>query len=193
MHESKDLTVCVRYYRWETVQSPMPDQPLVALDLEAVLANTMRAAFDATDNLDEDEIRGNWDMDDRQFQVYMGVTDALWRHNPLTIDPLEPTIERHVRDIASQCELHIVTKRLHVDSSLLYWLNTHNIEFDNFMSTNTDKWKLDRYDVFVDDNPTMAGNCRLLLRDQPWNQHIDVDTYTDVDRIHSLADVPTYL
>lgn len=165
----------------------------VALDLEAVLADTMNEALSSTDKLDEDAVRGSWDMPERQFQIYLGVTDALWRHNPLSITPVEPGIDKYVEDIADEHEVHIVTGREHVDENLLFWLQKHQIPFESFTSTGEDKWKFEEYDVFIDDNPEMVGECRLLLRDQPWNRHIETEKYKTCDRIYSLAEAIEFL
>lgn len=165
----------------------------VALDLEAVLADTMNAALASTGKLDEEAIRGTWDMPDEQFQIYLGVTDALWRHNPLTINPVEPNVDKHVADISDEHDVHIVTGREHVDENLLLWLETHQIPFDDFISTGRDKWTFEEYDVFIDDNPRMVGECRLLLRDQPWNRDIGTEQYKMCDRIYSLAEALEFL
>lgn len=165
----------------------------VALDLEAVLADTMNEALTSTDKLDESAVRGNWNMPDEQFQIYLGVTDALWRHNPLSISPVEPNIDKYVDDIAEENEVHIVTGRQHVDENLMFWLQRHMISFEDFTSTGKNKWEFEEYDVFIDDNPEMVGECRLLLRDQPWNRHIETAEYKTCDRIHSLAEVVEFL
>jgi len=165
----------------------------VALDLEAVLADTMNAALSSTDTLDEGVISGTWDMPDEQFQIYLGVTDALWRHNPLTINPVEPNIDKHVASISDEHDVHIVTGREHVDENLLLWLETHQIPFDDFISTGRKKWTFEEYDVFIDDNPRMVGECRLLLRDQPWNRDIGTEKYKMCDRIYSLAEAIEFL
>jgi hypothetical protein len=165
----------------------------VALDLESVLADTMSEALTSTDKLDESAVRGNWNMPEEQFQIYLGVTDALWRHNPLSISPVEPSIDRYVDKISDKHEVHVVTGRQHVDESLLLWLENHEITFEQFRSTGENKWTLNEYDVFIDDNPEMVGECRLLLRDQPWNQHIDTTEYKSCDRIYSLAEAVEFL
>jgi hypothetical protein len=165
----------------------------IALYLEAVLADTMNEALVSTDKLDESVVRGSWDMPEEQFQIYLGVTDALWRHDPLSITPVEPNIDRYVDDISDEHEVHIVTGRQHVDENLVYWLEQHAIPYEGFMSCGCDKWEFDEYDVFIDDNPEMVGECRLLLRDQPWNQHIDTSEYKTCDRIYSLAEAMDFL
>jgi hypothetical protein len=166
----------------------------IALDVESVLADSNEAALQSTDKLDRETLLGNWEFDSRTWQVYIGVTDAVWRHNPGMIPPEEPRIDEYVRQMAEGNELHIVTGRMHVDPQVVWWLDEHGIEYEQFISTEKDKYTFDEYDVFIDDNPKMVGECRrLLLRHQPWNADIDTSEYKTVDRIHSLAEAVEYL
>lgn len=164
----------------------------IALDVESVLANTNEAVLQSTDKIDREEIIGEWDMSDEMWQVYCGVSDSVWRHNPQSIPPEEPMLDKYVGDIAKGNELHIVTARQYVDENVVWWLDHHGIEYENFVSTDTPKYELD-YDVYIDDNPQMFGECRLLLRDQPWNQDLPDESCKSCDRIHSLAEAGEFL
>jgi|APHM01.1.fsa_nt_gi hypothetical protein len=166
----------------------------IALDVESVLADTNEAALQATDALDREQLLGEWEFDTRMKQVYMGVSDALWRHEPSAIPPEEPRIGAHVDDIRDKHTVHILTGREHVDANIMWWLREHGVTYESFTSTDKHKGSFDEYDVFIDDNPNMAGSCqRLLIRNQAWNEHIDTDDYLSVDRIHSLAEVLDYV
>lgn len=159
----------------------------VALDLEEVLADTIRESCRSTDKLELEDFQ-NWDLDSYVWQVYMGVSDALWRHDPLSIDPVEPNLSQYVGTMQEGAdELHILTARLHVDDQIALWLDHHNIPYDEIVSTDIPKYELD-YDVYVDDNPSMHGECRLLLRHHPHNAQIDASASKSTDRIHSLSD-----
>ncbi|AGM11389.1 hypothetical protein M199_gp277 [Halogranum tailed virus 1] len=165
----------------------------IALDVESVLADTNEAALQSTDKLDRAELLGEWDLSDHQWQVYMGVTDAVWRHNPQFIPPEEPNLDRYVSELRENNEVHILTAREHVDESIVWWLEEHGIEYDSYTSTGVPKYHFEQFDVFIDDNPDMFGECRLLLRDQPWNAHLDDAGSKSCDRIHSLADAVDFL
>lgn len=164
----------------------------VALDLEEVLADTIHEACQSTDKLSHDDFE-TWDLDDYTWQVYMGVSDALWRHDPLSIEPVEPALSQYVGDIRDSVdELDIVTARMHVDENVRRWLEEYNIPYDELHATSTAKHTLD-YDVFIDDNPEMCGECRLLLRHHPHNSYLDTDEMESVNRIYSLAEVGEFL
>lgn len=166
----------------------------IALDVESVLADSNEAALQSTDKLDRQKLIGEWDLDDYTWQVYMGVTDAVWRHNPQVVPPEEPNLDRYVQQIIDQGhDVDILTARMNVDESIVWWLNEHGIEYDNFISTDTSKYEYSEYDIFIDDNPDMAGECRLLLRDQPWNQDVNAGNMKTCDRICSLAEVLEFL
>ena len=164
----------------------------IALDVESVLANTNEAVLQSTDKIERQELLGEWDLSDEMWQVYSGVSDAVWRHNPQSIPPEEPMIDKHVKEIASGNTLDIVTARQHVDEQMVWWLDSHGIAYRNFISTPDPKWMME-YDLFIDDNPKMFNECRLLLRDQPWNADLNDESSKSCDRIHSLAEVSDFL
>lgn len=164
----------------------------IALDVESVLANTNEAVLQSTEKIDREELIGEWDLDDEMWQIYCGVSDAVWRHNPAIIPPEEPMIDRYVNDMANGNVVDIVTARPHVDEQMVWWLDEHGIEYRNFISIQEPKYTLD-YDLYIDDNPKMFGECRLLLRHQPWNAGIDDSNSKTTDRIHSLAEASEFL
>jgi 5'(3')-deoxyribonucleotidase len=164
----------------------------VALDLEEVLADTISEACNSTDKLDPADFE-MWDLSDYTWQVYAGVSDALWRHDPLSIRRVEKQIGADTQRIKAKVDtLDIVTARLHVDSNISEWLDYHNVAYDEIVSTRTPKYRLD-YDLYIDDNPEMFGNCRLLIRDHPHNWGIDAESSKSCDRIHYLHQTLDYL
>lgn len=164
----------------------------VALDVESVLADSNEAALQSTDKLDRDVLMNGWDFSGEQWMIYMGVTDAVWRHKPEMIPPEEPALAEYVDEIREEHEVHILTGRMHVDEQVVWWLDEHGIEYDSFEATYAPKHEYD-FDVFIDDNPKMFGNCRLLLRHQPWNSHLDAEGTKACDRIYSLAEAVEFL
>jgi len=164
----------------------------VALDVESVLANTNEAVVQSTDKIDREHLLGEWDLDDRQWQVYSGVSDAVWRHNPASIPPEEPMLDQYTRELADGNTLDIVTAREYVDEQMVWWLDEHNISYRNFVSTSEPKYHLE-YDVYIDDNPEMWPNCRLLLRHQPWNTDVPDQKSKLCDRIYSVAEAIAFV
>jgi len=164
----------------------------VALDLEEVLADTISEACRSTNNLQQENFH-SWDLDDYTWQVYSGVSDALWRHDPLSIPPVEPGLAEYTASVQAKADvLDIVTARMHVDESVELWLSHHDISYDSIVSTRTPKQELD-YDVFIDDNPEMFGECRLLLRHHPHNAQLDDELSKTTDRIHSLSEGESFI
>ncbi len=160
----------------------------IALDVESVLADSHEAVYRSTDKLSYSDLYDSWKFDSETWQIYIGASDAIWRHNPQTIAPEEPNLSEYLEKLREDCEVDIVTARLHVDEQIIWWLEEHEIEYDSFISTDSPKYEFTEYDIFIDDNPKMFGNCRLLLRHQPWNAHLDDTLSKSCDRIHSLAD-----
>ncbi len=163
----------------------------VALDVESVLAEPNEAVGRATDRLTLDQIQEKWFSDGKgstNYQIYMGVSDAIWRHNPQVIPPEEPNLAEYVDEMYERADtLAIVTHRQHVDEQVIWWLQEHDIQYDEFVSCDVPKQELG-YDLYIDDNPNLFGECRLLLRHQPWNAHLDAEMSKLCDRIHSLKE-----
>lgn len=164
----------------------------IALDVESVLANTNEAVLQSTDKIDREQILGRWDLSDEMWQIYSGVSDAVWRHNPESIPPEEPMLDRYTAQLAEGNTLDIVTARPHVDEQMVWWLDSHGIEYQDFHSVQYPKYEMD-YDIYIDDNPDMFGNCRLLLRNQPWNAELEDDKFKTCDRIYSLAEAVEFV
>lgn len=165
----------------------------IALDVESVLADSHEAVSRSTDRLSYSDLYDSWQFEDRAWQIYMGASDAIWRHKPEIIAPEEPNLSEYVAEMREEHEVHILTARQHVDEQIKWWLAEHEIHYDSFTSTEIPKYEFKQYDVFVDDNPEMFGECRLFLRHQPWNAHLDDETSKSCDRIHSLKEVLDFL
>lgn len=160
----------------------------VALDLEEVLADTIAVSCNSTEKIERSDF-STWDLDDYTWQVYNGISDALWRHDPLSIPPVEDGLAETVNELDDRVDqLDIVTARLHVDEHINKWLAHHGIKANALITTRTEKWELG-YDLYIDDNPKMVGECRLLLRNQCHNNHVDATSAKSADRIHSIDEV----
>jgi hypothetical protein len=168
----------------------------VALDVESVLAEPNEAVARTTDRLTLDQIQETWFSDGKHgtnYQIYMGVSDAIWRHNPQVIPPEEPNLSEYVDQMYEKADtLAIVTHRQHVDEQVIWWLQEHDIQYDEFVSCDVPKEQLG-YDLYIDDNPNLFNKCRLLLRHQPWNSHLDDENSKTCDRIHSLAEAVEFV
>lgn len=164
----------------------------VAVDLEEVLADTIRQSCKSTDKL-SCEYFDSWDLDNYAWKVYNGVSDALWRHNPQSIPPVEPNLNEYMDELyVSADKLDIVTARLHVDESIRAWLAEQNILYDELVSTRQPKYELP-YDLFIDDNPDMHSHCRLLLRHHSHNAQVPAEKSEYTDRIYSLQEAIEFL
>lgn len=164
----------------------------IALDLEEVLADTIRESCRSTDKLTESDF-DSWNLSDRTWQIYSGVSDALWRHDPTSIPPIEPAINESTYELHKNADrLDIVTARMHVDPQIREWLASNHVYYDDLVSTLEPKYTLD-YDVFIDDNPEMFGEHRLLLRDHPHNRNVNDENSKSCDRIHSLAEAREFI
>lgn len=164
----------------------------VAVDLEEVLADTIAESCRSTDKLSIDQFK-TWDLDSYEWQVYSGVSDALWRHDPLSIPLVEDGAPVAVNDLFDRStQLDIVSARMHVDDQIQRWLSYHGMQYDQLISTRRPKYELD-YDLFIDDNPEMHGYCRLLLRDHEHNRQIDASNSKMTDRILRLSDAVQFV
>jgi len=164
----------------------------IALDVESVLANTNEAVLQSTDKIDREQLLGEWDLSDEMWQIYSGVSDAVWRHNAQSIPPEEPMIDQYVKELNQGNHVDIVTARQCVDEQMVWWLEEHNIEYEDFYSPDHPKYEMD-YDVFIDDNPRMFNECRLLIRNQPWNTKLDDENSKSCDRIYTLAEAAAFV
>lgn len=164
----------------------------IALDVESVLANTNEAVLQSTDAINREQLLGEWDLSDEMWQVYSGVSDAVWRHNPGSIPQEETMLDTYTTQLAERNTVDIVTARQHVDEQMIWWLDQHEITYNNFYSVDEPKYTLG-YDVYIDDNPRLFGECRLLLRNQPWNADCKTQDVKLCDRIYSLAEARAFL
>ncbi len=188
-------TTCTTTFERFKVVGVLLQNMKIALAVESVLAEPNDAVLATTERLTRDQIESTWfsnTEEDHAYQIYMGVSDAIWRHNPQSIAPEEPNLTEYVSSMCEGNELHILTHRQHVDEQVVWWLAEHDIQYDEFISTDRPKQDFD-YDIWIDDNPNLFGECRLLLRHQPWNKHCDAESNKTCDRIYSLKEAVDFV
>lgn len=117
-----------------------------------------------------------------------------------------PTVENSLSTAAVILELKakghtisIITHRHpYTHSYVPKWLNSKGILYDNLLlvSNKTGIEKHQFVDLLVDDHPRVVEiadqypNTFILLRNQPWNTHIETVDILNVYRIYSLTEVP---
>lgn len=144
----------------------------IALDLENVIAHVNPLSLEYSDVLTEEHFQ-SWDFeDDRTFAHFMDITHEIWDTHWDQIPPTEDDIGEKVDELKEYGHVDLVTNRDGVDDRIEQWLAMNDISVRNVHANpqGTKKSAMD-YDVYIDDNPNMAGEVDLLyLYDQPWNQ-----------------------
>lgn len=171
----------------------------IALDLDGVLADTMRVWVTLWNKKGKKKIRfediTSWDfwkglnITSDEFNLIFNTVWKFWDKIP----PTEEMIDEKVRRLNKLGHVDIVTGRtLDTAEEAKMWLNSYDIEFRNFIIVPPEKgkWELN-YDVFIDDAPNVAmGAIKMekyvLLYDRPWNR--DVKPVGKIVRITSLSE-----
>lgn len=143
----------------------------IALDLDGVLADLHRAVVEHSHYTVEDfEQFGEWD----DFDRFWATAGTVWDEHYREIDPINPHIAQDVSFIGRNHTVDIVTNTAGSDEAAQVWLDDHDVPYNAFVRPPADEYKdaLD-YDLFIDDNPYLAGDVSLLyLRDRQWNQSV---------------------
>ena len=169
----------------------------IALDLDGVLADTMKAWLRIWNKRAEEKlVYGDlveWDfwrnlgISEDEFMDIMNDAWRMWK----AIPPTEPNLSEKVSKLRSLGSVDVVTARpRETEKYVLNWLEHRKIIYDNYVWIRSSRMKpkLD-YDVFIDDSPLLADGCilrrkLLLLYDQPWNRRVPEHQY--VRRIKGL-------
>lgn len=182
----------------------------IALDLDSTLAASVEAALSRlpTDATPSDVTDWYWGPERFGLATWLDAFWDIWRHDPLTVAPLEPDLDRLVSDLTDYGAVDIVTAHPddeRIDAGKRAWLEYHAIPHDAFVTVDTDASKLDLgYDWYIDDKPglvedatahettTVAADAHagtdaihVFVRDQPYNHRV-TGTYT---RVGTLAAV----
>ena len=172
----------------------------IALDLDGVLADTMRLWIKLwrrrTGQIIEFEDLDEWDfwkklgINEGEFMDMMNDAWRLWKIMP----PTEDSLSEKVKEIKKFGKVDIVTARPRVtERYVLNWLRLHKIPYDEYVWIRSCREKPSlNYDVYIDDSPLIVDGCMrrrklLILYDRPWNKLIQENIY--VRRIKSLSQV----
>ncbi|MCS7142767.1 MAG: hypothetical protein NZ920_03085 [Aigarchaeota archaeon] len=169
----------------------------IALDLDGVLANSIARWIEIWNEKNHRILQyhmiNKWDfwvdlgVTSRQFEdLFKMVWESWWR-----VEPMEERIAEKVEALNGFGTVDIVTGRLtEEESHIREWLRTHSIRYSKLFLNAKRKSALD-YDVYIDDSPETAKDVAatgrpILLRDQPWNRDLPVNTF--IKRIGGLED-----
>jgi len=170
----------------------------VSLDVESTLADI------STPFRDEYERRHGvrpgvwteWDFTDADFTFseFMAITGSNWKNRIHAIEPTEVGIMSKLYELQQlTTSISIVTGRSGFDRQIQAWLDTQGIIYDNYVVVNSQEEKAELgYQILIDDCPKhveyIQNDQTFLLYDQPYNQHIDTQSYDNVTRINSLGE-----
>jgi len=171
---------------------------MIALDLDGVLADTMRLWIKIWKQRTGYELRYEdlveWDFWRRlgiTSQEFMRIMDEAWRQWRY-LPPTEENLSEKVSLLKTLGRIDIVTARPKPTEEYAFkWLEYHKIPYDNYVwiGSMREKILLD-YDVYIDDSPIVAEEASInhkliLLYDRPWNSDIAETNY--VKRVKSLS------
>lgn len=140
----------------------------IALDFDGVLADPHEMMLDHRGVSDGDFEQ--WQNDDHE--AFVEAMLNVWDEHRVKVPPVEDNIGSKVGQIYVDHDVDIVTNTLADEEVVREWLDRHNVPYDDIVKnpTGTDKSELD-YDVYIDDNPNLAGEVDVLyLYDRRWNQ-----------------------
>lgn len=143
----------------------------IALDLDGVLADLHGAMAKQTRYGVEDfQVFGEWD----DYEHFWSEAKRVWQKHWHEIEPVEPHLSQMVAQLADDHHVDIVTNTAGEDRYAKAWLQEQGIEYEDFVRPPENAYKdALNYDVFIDDNPYLAGDVPIqYLVDQQWN-----DTY----------------
>lgn len=170
----------------------------IALDLEGVLADTKHVVVHSDDNPLTLKNYYKWGFSQEDYEIFRRESHNAWVHRWKDIPTVEPNLSLFVSKLNELGTVDILTRRTGVDEEVRNWLDLHNIEYNEFIPTDTNKSEFD-YDEFIDDNPMMIGEVgSQLLRDRLWNRSVDTvsevnDSHGDTrDEPRTFDDVTTY-
>lgn len=105
---------------------------------------------------------------------FLEITDHLWKCSWRDVPPLEDDISEKISQLRENYPLKIdvVTSREGCRGEMTNWLDRIGIPYSEF-TVEKEKHELG-YDLYVDDNPTLALRTEnLVLYDRPWNKNLE--------------------
>lgn len=157
----------------------------VALDVEGVLADTMRHFLrvynyeNGTNHSLDDVTYWGWAEDAVDFDEFMAVTERAWEERAHFINPMEMSLDESVSRLAgldSVSTLDIVTAAPASETAITSWLSHYGItSYDSFVAVDHTETKAALgYDAYIDDKPLLADQLDdeqvQYLRMQPYTQ-----------------------
>lgn len=170
---------------------------LISIDLDGVLSDSMGLwiqIWNASNypKLNYEDI-SEWDfwrrlgLDEKRFSE---IFDEVWS-NWEKLQPLEQNVAQTVDKLNEIGVVDIVTGRPSRNRPyIIKWLKKHGIKYRRIL-IGVEKKSSYFYDVYIDDSPIQALEISsigriFLLRDQPWNRHVEPNKF--IRRIRSLAE-----
>jgi uncharacterized HAD superfamily protein len=168
----------------------------IALDVDGVLADIHTAVFRYLGMPYTYEDVKRWDFfndfEGLNAEIFWDTYRKLWSQRWDLIRLVDIDCVEVLRDLSKRHRIDVVTCR---DRDLVrgtcIWLALKRIPYEDFvlLPPGGDKTRLDKYDLFIDDNPAMAKDRkRLILFDRPWNRGV-----RSVRRIRRFRELYEYL
>lgn len=169
----------------------------ISLDIEETLADVRSLIIPRLKEEIGAEIEiKDWNLRNSPFSLdtLLELTREIWRSRWREIPLLErdlPSVLFRI-DQMNEMAIDIVTARENCKTQMKKWLEMKEIPYKKYISA-TDKSELD-HDVFIDDNPELAGEVNLILYDQPWNREVnDEKIIARIGEERSFKDIPGIL
>lgn len=147
---------------------------VIGVDIDGVIANTVKAAIADTDLTYEDIDR--WDFERDDFRIG-SVINRMHAKNPFAIRPYPDALEllEHLR---SKHSVTLVTARnKHTDNLTRDWLDYHGLPYDLLLHVPTGKKWMAPIDILIDDYAFNVNefkrvtNKGAIIITRPWNRN----------------------
>lgn len=176
-----------------------PD-PILALDMDGVLAATKATVFDEM-GVDEDpETLPSWHYPVEKYgpDRFFGAFDTVWSDRWRDVQPAEDSLAGTVSELDTVFEVHVVTTQPwndDVTAGKKCWLDYHGIDYDKFVTVPRSQSKATLgYTTYLDDKPSLPKEVnqrmggKVYLRDHSYNE----DALGDYTRVPSVRGMLNY-
>ncbi len=170
---------------------------LIAIDLDGVLSDSMGLWISIWNSSNYPKLSyediSEWDfwrrigLNEKRFSEIFDEVWSRWED----LQPLEHDVSETVERLNELGVVDIVTGRPSRNSPfIIKWLKKHRINYRKLIVAVEKKSKYP-YDVYIDDSPIQALEISsmgrtFLLRDQPWNRHVEPNRF--LKRVRSLKE-----
>lgn len=159
----------------------------IALDVEGVLADSHAYALNHSQLTEDDFSKWGFDTEERK-RIFLNTLTKTWHERWEDIPMTHPLNAAGSHLLSKYFNVDIVTARTNADDEIQFWLEEKDISYDNFISTDTYKERLD-YDIYIDDNPHMTElDIDLYLVDKSWNRHRNAEK-----RVRNVIEAATHI